>query len=172
MNFTALLIIDVQRGLFTKKTSVYNEQSLLENITLLIERAHSNCVPVFYIQQSTKNSLAKGSDNWQLHPSLHPSKDDIFINKRYASAFKKTDLKIRLNERKITRVVIMGIATHQCVRATCLDAKKWGLDVILVKDGHSSYSKNAAELIDEWNNKLSIENIKLVETKRLEFDKS
>jgi nicotinamidase-related amidase len=169
MNDTALLIIDVQKGLFNRKTRVFSEEPLLTNISLLINRSRSNKIPVFFIQHSMINMLVKGSDDWQLHPALQPGRDDIFIDKCCASAFKETDLKTKLDKRKINKVIIMGIASHQCVRATCTHAVKLGYNVILAKDGHSSFNKNAAKLIVEWNKKLSIEGIKIKTTNEITF---
>jgi hypothetical protein len=36
-----------------------------------------------------------------------------------------------------------------------MGALQLGYEVILVSDGHSSYSKDAAQLIDKWNRNLS-----------------
>jgi nicotinamidase-related amidase len=51
-------------------------------------------------------------------------------------------------------VAITGLVTHGCVKASCIGADELGYRVILVKDGHSSFSKEAADLIEKWNRKL------------------
>ena len=66
-----------------------------------------------------------------------------------------------MRSRNITILVVTGLVTHGCVRATCLGARQLGYKVVLVEDGHSNYSKQAARIIDEWNQKLSAENIEL-----------
>ena len=50
--------------------------------------------------------------------------------------------------------MVTGLVTHGCVKATCLGALALGYAVTLAADGHSSYSKDAAPLIEEWNRKL------------------
>lgn len=75
-----------------------------------------------------------------------------------------------LNSRNIDTLVVMGLVTHGCVRATCTGAKNLGYRVILVKDGHSSYSKQAAQLIEEWNQKLSNDNVELKLAAEIGFD--
>jgi nicotinamidase-related amidase len=45
--------------------------------------------------------------------------------------------------------------THGCVRATSLGALTLGFDVVLVADGHSSYSRDAAQQIEKWNRQLA-----------------
>jgi len=41
--------------------------------------------------------------------------------------------------------------------------------VILVRDGHSNYNKQAANLIEEWNQKLSTEMVELKSTSEIAF---
>ena len=51
-------------------------------------------------------------------------------------------------------MIVTGLVTHGCVKATCLGALELGYAVVLAEDGHSSYSKDAARLVEEWNRKL------------------
>ena len=48
---------------------------------------------------------------------------------------KDTGLGDWLKEREVSQVVIVGVATDYCVKATALDAAKLGFDVILLEDG-------------------------------------
>jgi nicotinamidase-related amidase len=170
MKNQALLVIDVQQGLFRRKTPVFNEKQLLTNICTLVQRARAKKVPVIFVQHSTKDWLAEGSDNWLLHPALRPQPADLFVHKRTASAFAGTGLMSLLQERQISTLLIVGLATHQCVKASCLDARRMGYDVILVSDGHSSFSKEAARLIERWNKALDDENVELRKTGDIWFE--
>lgn len=67
-----------------------------------------------------------------------------------------------LEKLKVDTVVITGLVTHGCVQAACYGAKKNGLEVILIGDGHSSYHKDAPELIKEWNDKISQDGMKVM----------
>ncbi len=151
----ALLVIDVQKELFDKATPIYQADELIENINALVARAHKGGIPVIYVQHSSKNILIEGSDGWKLHPGLKPRREDLIVHKHHGDAFEDTCLSQELESRHITQLVITGLVTHGCVRATCLVAHKLGYRVVLVKDGHSSYHKYAARLIEEWNQKLS-----------------
>jgi nicotinamidase-related amidase len=151
----ALLVIDVQKGLFEKSTPIYNADGLLANINLLIDRAHQERIPVFFIQHSSDKVLPLGSDEWRLHPRLQILPAEPVIGKTHPNAFEETTLKAELDARHVGRLVVTGLVTHGCVKATCLGAHDLGYKVTLVKDGHSSYSKQARELIDEWNDRLS-----------------
>ena len=61
---TALLVIDVQMGLFEKSTPIYKAEQVLENINTLMKNARRAGVPVIFIQHSNDKLLVKGSDAW------------------------------------------------------------------------------------------------------------
>jgi nicotinamidase-related amidase len=166
---TALLVIDVQQGLFNKTVRIYHAEALLENINALSNRAHQDGAPVIYIQHSNPKALAYGSPDWQLHPRLQPLEIDCIVHKQHGNAFEATELDGLLRPAGITRLVVTGLVTHGCVRLTCLGALELGYQVVLVADGHSSYSKQAAELIEEWNHKLSVEGVELIPAAEVGF---
>ena len=165
----ALLVIDVQQGLFAKSIPIYKADVLLKNIGTLVERAHRAQAPVFYVQHSSGKILIEGSDEWQLHPQLRPLKKDLIIQKHHGSAFQDTTLEEELQARRIKRLVIMGLVTHGCVRATCEDASQRGYQVTLVRDGHSNFHKQAAKVIEEWNRKLNNGIVQLKSTQEIDF---
>jgi nicotinamidase-related amidase len=167
---TALLVIDVQQGLFRKSIPIYKAEELLRNINTLVDRAHQIGMPVFYIQHSDGEILRQGSDDWKLHPQLHSLDIDCIIYKHHGNAFEQTPLKEELSSRNIERLVVTGLVTHGCVRATCIGAKKLGYKVVLVGDGHSNYHRHAAQLIEEWNQKLSAGTVELKSTREIKFD--
>ena len=151
---SALLVIDVQQGLFRKSKPIYRAEPLLNTIGTLIERAHAAGLLVVYIQHASDKMLPFGSADWQLHPRLHPGEKDVIVHKQYGNAFEDTPLHTALARCGVGRVIVTGLVTHGCVKATCLGALKLGYAVVLAEDGHSSYSKDAARLIEEWNRKL------------------
>jgi nicotinamidase-related amidase len=151
---TALLVIDVQHGLFRKSTPIYRAEPLLNTIATLIDRAHAAGALVVYIQHASDKVLPFGSADWQLHPRLHPGEGDLVVHKQHGNAFEDTSLHAELAGRGVGRVVVTGLVTHGCVKATCLGGLELGYEVVLAEDGHSSYSKDAARLIEEWNRKL------------------
>ncbi len=168
-NNTALLVIDVQQGLFQKSTPLYKAGELLEKINSLVDRAHQAGVAVFYIQHSDKLALIKGSPEWQFHKQLQPLRHDFIVHKQHGNAFEETKLDEMLKSRDITNLVVTGLVTHGCVKATCLGARKLGYQVTLVKDAHSSYSQKAAQLIEEWHTKLAQESVALTSAADINF---
>jgi nicotinamidase-related amidase len=166
---TALLVIDVQQGLFRRPTPIYQAETLLDNINDLVARAHQIGVPVYYIQHSNQKILVKGSPDWQLHPQLHPTKQDGRIHKLYGNTFQDTGLDEALRSRGVDTLVITGLVTQGCVKATCLGGRELGYHVILASDAHSNYNKKAAQIIQEWHEKLSAQAVVLQPTSEITF---
>ena len=60
---TALLMIDVQKGLFEKSKPIYKADQLTQNINYLISTARQADVPVFFVQHSSEGVLKMGSED-------------------------------------------------------------------------------------------------------------
>lgn len=165
----ALLIIDVQQGLFRRPKPIYKADELLDNICTLIERARGAVIPVIYIQHSNDSMLVYGSGDWQQHPRLQPREDEPIVHKQKGNAFEKTNLEVLLDERGVGRLVATGLVTHGCVRATCLGGIELGYQVTLVEDGHSNYHAKARQVIEEWNQKLDQAGIEVRPASKIVF---
>ncbi|MBN2500696.1 MAG: isochorismatase family protein [Anaerolineales bacterium] len=165
----ALLVIDVQRGLFEKSTPVYQAELFLKNLNILIAKARAQSVPVIFVQHANDSFLQKGLDAWQLHPAIQPMEAELIIHKCHGDAFVETDLQAELDKSNVGVLVVTGLVTQGCVRATSLGALSKGYQVILVSDGHSTYSKGAAKIIQQWNQTLSEKGANLTETKDIDF---
>lgn len=163
----ALIVVDVQHGLFKQKKPIYQGKTLIKNIVYLIEQARLDDIPIIFIQHTNKGILKFGSSDWQLHKEIKPLKDELIIYKTNASAFKETNLDAHLKKNNINQVIFLGLTTQGCIRATCLDAVKSGYDVILVGDAHSSYHENAKGLIEIWNKKLREKGVQISYTNKL-----
>jgi nicotinamidase-related amidase len=160
----ALLIIDVQQALFSRPTPIHNAEHLLDNINSLIDRWQQVDGLVVYIQHSNNKMLVKDTPEWEFHPNLKRVNSGELIHKLYGNAFEKTNLKGLLNSNGVNEVVITGLVTQGCVRATCTGANNLGYRVILVEDGHSNYRKDAEKIIVDWNQKLTEDTVELLST--------
>jgi nicotinamidase/pyrazinamidase len=80
------------------------------------------------------------TDGAAFHPELRVSKIRHVVSKAVNkdseaySGFQGTDLARRLQTRNIRRVFVCGLATDYCVKATALDARRAGLDVVVIED--------------------------------------
>jgi nicotinamidase/pyrazinamidase len=76
----------------------------------------------------------------QLHPGIDASHIDAIVDKGQAShldgysGFEETDLERLLREHDVDTVDVAGLALDYCVKATALDAKRAGLNVIVHRD--------------------------------------
>ncbi len=92
------------------------------------------------------------------------------MKKQKSNAFEGTSLDGQLRSLGITHLVITGMVTHGCVKNTCLGAVKSGYRVVLAGDAHSSFSKDAAKLINEWNHKLSHQGVTVLPSSEIFFN--
>jgi nicotinamidase/pyrazinamidase len=80
------------------------------------------------------------SDGAQFHPDLALPDGTVVVTKgtrfdhdQY-SAFDDTGLDVELRARGIERLWIAGLAQDVCVRATVLDARREGFEVVVIED--------------------------------------
>jgi nicotinamidase-related amidase len=135
---TALMLIDVQRGL----VEGFEEDwaGVLEKIVELVESARRAQIPVVYVQHDggAGHPLEVDSGGWQMHSSVAPTDADLIVHKRWSDAFAETLLQRELESRDIGHLVVTGAQTEYCVDATVRRAASLGYDVTLVKDGHTT----------------------------------
>jgi len=67
-------------------------------------------------------------------PGLEPRADETVVTKQYASAFFGTSLASTLTAMQIDTVLIAGVSTSGCVRATAVDACQHGFVPLVVRD--------------------------------------
>ncbi len=153
---TALVIIDVQMGMFDEDDPIYQGEELLENLITLISRARQADVPVIYIQHNDSQFVA-GEPDWEIHPTIAPQEGELIIQKDTPDSFHETDLNDALGEMAVTKLVLAGIQTEYCVDTTSRRAFSLGYDVTLVADGHSTWDNEhilAEKVIAHHNNTL------------------
>jgi nicotinamidase-related amidase len=67
-------------------------------------------------------------------PSLAPRAGETVVTKQYASGFFGTSLASTLVARQVDTVLIAGVSTSGCVRATALDALQHGFVPVVVRE--------------------------------------
>lgn len=68
-----------------------------------------------------------------------------YLDKTRYSAFAGTDLEIKLRERGITEVHLIGVCTDICVLHTAVDAYNLGFKIIVYKDAVASFNMDGHE---------------------------
>ena len=89
---------------------------------------------VFYRKVPALAVFQKGSPLGAFPAKLSPEGDDIVVTKRYASAFFATPLAAMLTAMGVDTLMITGVSTSGCVRATALDACQNGFLPFVVRD--------------------------------------
>lgn len=91
---------------------------------------------------------ARGLGGWV--DGLAPREGEVVVEKRYPSAFFATDLATRLQVERVDTVVVCGVSTSGCVRASALDAMQYGYRPMVVGEacGDRSMEIHNANLFD------------------------
>ena len=81
-----------------------------------------------------------GTDGAAFHPALDEQRIGHVVSKATTrdaeaySGFQGTDLAALLASQGVRRAFVCGLATEYCVKATALDARQAGLDVVVIDD--------------------------------------
>ena len=153
----ALLIIDMQTGLYDGPEKPFERERVLGTINQLIQRARKAQAPIFVARHTGPEGspIAADSALWQLWPGLDvdPTHDHLF-DKTRPSCFLGTRLAQQLAAAQINELVIVGMKTQFCIDTTCRVAAELGFSVVLPEDGHTCMDTPAlkAEAIIEHHN--------------------
>jgi len=94
--------------------------------------------------------LRLGTDRVEVNDHIAPEDDERVILKKYASAFFGTDLETELTTHRVDTLVIAGVTTSGCVRATAVDSLQHGYRTIVPHDavGDRAEGPHRANLFD------------------------
>lgn len=142
---TAVLVIDVQRGLFDPAPRPLEADAVVQRINRLTRRARDGGVPVAFIQHERQvGLLAFRSESWLLEERLQLERGDLLFRKTTPDSFLRTELGPWLEQRGVGRVVVCGYATEFCVDTTTRRAAALGYEVVLAADAHTTHDKSHA----------------------------
>ena len=65
---------------------------------------------------------------------LEPGEEELVITKQHASGFFGTDLADQLKRLGVDSLLITGVSTSGCVRATATDASAWGFKPFVIRE--------------------------------------
>jgi len=150
MNSAALIVIDMLVDYFDRLLALSSQRDrLVAGINGLARGFRSSGQPVIWVRQEFKADLSdafletrrlgiritiEGTEGARILPELERGERDLEIVKKRYSAFFGTDLDQVLSRLKPRTLVVAGINTHACVRATAIDAYQRDYDVILASD--------------------------------------
>jgi nicotinamidase-related amidase len=153
---TALVVIDLQKGIVSFPAAPHETVKVVANAASLARAFRAKGSPVFLVRvtpsSDKKDALAPETDvpmqsrgnmpaEWaDIVPELGPEPGDFVITKRQWGAFYGTELDLQLRRRGIRTIVLCGIATSIGVESTARDAYELGYNQVFVEDAMSSRS--------------------------------
>ncbi|GGL67518.1 isochorismatase family protein [Halocalculus aciditolerans] len=106
----------------------------IDYIEPFLDFARDHDVPVIYTRVVPSSYDDPDHDDLRIVDPVAPADGETVIDKSYASAFYGTDLLSRLVRGGHDSVIVVGNSTSGCVRATAIDAKQNGFDVLLPQE--------------------------------------
>jgi len=175
-----LMVIDCQYNYIGEDRPVDEQQdnwpagggagawSAIRAISPMLDAARQSDVPVLYTRNVQKRTVRfdsfAGKSTWDKSRSLNdapgsaivseivPDEDSLVIDKSYASAFYGTPLLTYLVGLEADTLIICGVSTGGCVRASAVDAVTRGFKVAVVEDAVADRidASHKAALLDMW----------------------
>jgi nicotinamidase-related amidase len=108
--------------------------------------------------------LQPGSHWVQVDPRVAPREDEIVVEKQWASGFFKTSLDTYLTEAGADSLVVTGLTTSGCVRATAVDGLQNNYPVLIPREGvgdrnELAHEANLFDLNAKYADVTSLENV-------------
>lgn len=147
----ALILVDFCQGYFDPDCDLYaGVDDALASALRVRAAARAAGVPViltnvvyhptaidggrFFEKAAPLRYFLQGSPMGAWPAGLVPQADELIISKQYPSAFFGTSLASTLTARGIDSVLLTGLTTSGCVRATCVDAMSHGFRTTVIAE--------------------------------------
>ena len=163
----ALLLIDFCMGYFDPACDLYaGVEDAMASALRVRAAARAANIPViltnvvyhpqaldggrFFEKAAPLKNFLKGSPMGAWGPGLAPHDDEIIVSKQYPSAFFGTSLASTLTAMGVDNVLLTGLTTSGCVRASCVDSMSHGFRTTVIADacGDRHPAPHEANLFD------------------------
>lgn len=163
----ALVLVDFVEAYFDESSPLYaGVEDELASAIRIRDAARAAGIPVFYTNVVYRPGGADGGVFYRKVPALEvfiagnplgnwpaglePAADEYVLTKQYPSAFFGTSLAATLTANGIDTLIITGLTTSGCIRATCIDTVSNGFIPIVVSDacGDRHAAPHDANLFD------------------------
>ena len=168
-----LIIIDMQYDFLDESLPLFVKggPAIINNVSRILNYFRENKLPLVFVRRvhrkngsdvdksriilfkNTGGFLVEESRGSEIIDQLKPLPSEIVITKKRWSAFFHTELGLMLRRGKIEDLIICGIQTPNCIRATFTDAISLDYNVIVLEDGTASSTINVqkSNLFDMGN---------------------
>ncbi|MGI9191680.1 MAG: aldehyde dehydrogenase family protein [Chitinophagaceae bacterium] len=161
----ALLLVDLQNDYLGRPGITPTSIAVTHQCARLLGAARTAGLDIIHAHTIVNSSGDDAMPHWKKNailpcqegsagamppPSLTSMKNETIITKRYYSAFESGALHAHFKAQQVDLVIIAGLYTHACVRATALDAYSHGYKVLIVSDAIGSPEPLHAEVTREF----------------------
>ena len=165
----ALILVDFAEAYFDLASPLFGGEgcrTALQSALALREVAHEAGHPViltevvyrkggadggiFFRKAPVLSCFVAGATTQRIAQGLTPREDELIISKQYPSAFFGTSLAPSLTAAGIDTLIIAGLTTSGCVRATCVDSMSHGFITLVAREavGDRDQRPHEANLYD------------------------
>lgn len=147
----ALILIDFCEAYFDPECDLFADvDDVLASALRIREAARAAAIPViltnvvyhptginggrFFEKAAPLKNFIQGSPMGAWPKGLVPHADELVLSKQYPSAFFATSLASTLTAMGVDSVLLTGLTTSGCVRASCVDAMSHGFRTAVVAD--------------------------------------
>lgn len=176
----ALVLVDVING-FTDPTCPLGSaaDTVVAACETLLQTFRGKALPVFYTtvvyhddaqarvfrDRLPALDVLQPDSHWvQIDPRVAPQDGEIVLEKQWASGFFKTSLDSYLTDAGADSLVITGLTTSGCVRATAVDGLQHNYPVVIPREGvgdrnELAHEANLFDLNAKYADVTSLENV-------------
>ncbi len=169
---TALLFVDPYNDflsdsgkLWPRVAEVAQSVGLHDNLRAIVAAMRAAQVPIFIVPHHRSEPgdfqgwdhptpyqcgsaelqvFAKGSWGGEWHPDFAPQDGDVVVKEHWGSSgFANTDLDMLLKQKRVSRVILIGLIANTCIESTARFAAELGYHVTLVRDATAAFSHEA-----------------------------
>lgn len=188
----ALIVIDCQNDFIKGYSPQFGytcemlDKKLIGKIKKLLDWTRKKRIPIIFTQHSINPDKSNeefgeskdvraciiGEPGWEIIDDLEPKKGELVIRKDKYDAFTNTNLDEILKKMKIDTVILSGVLTNNCVRATAEGAHYRNYKIFVVSDCTGGTSCNKG-LSSKKVHDLTLEDLKgrMYETYIVNFSK-
>lgn len=144
MERTALLVIDVQKGLDEPSLGKRSNPDAEANIARLLSAWRDRALPIVHVRHCSvepHSALRPELPGNAFKDEARPLPGEKRFDKSTNSAFVGTGLEAWLRDEAIGALVIVGLTADHCVSASTRSASDLGFDVTLVADATAAHER-------------------------------
>ncbi|RNC89710.1 MAG: cysteine hydrolase [Allomuricauda sp.] len=143
-NDTALLLIDIQKGLdewdfYGGNRNNHEAETNAAKILDLWRSSNGLVVHVRHSSQNPNSPLHASKPGFAIKELVAPKANELVFTKNVNSAFIGTELERTLREAQVSKLIVVGLTTNHCVSTSVRMASNLGFEVNLIEDACATF---------------------------------